>query len=143
MNINGLYAALKAVVPSSSSRDALTTWSTSSRAIPTTTAMTKGPSRRRPRRTRAAPSWEVTNTPDPSSSRRDGTSRTTCTTSTTPSSRTAKADALTARLKGGAAEAARLEAEPKNEQLVVELTEMERMMGSVNDDLEEARAHAA
>ncbi|KAL7550777.1 hypothetical protein ACHAWF_013987 [Thalassiosira exigua] len=55
----------------------------------------------------------------------------------------AEADALAARLKGVAAEAARLEAEPKNEELVVELTELERTMGSVNDDLEEARAHAA
>ena len=55
----------------------------------------------------------------------------------------AEFDQLTARLKTINAEAAQLESEPKNEELILEVADLDKKMGEMNDSLEESRAHAA
>lgn len=54
----------------------------------------------------------------------------------------AELDLLSQNLKKINAEAAQLESEPKNEELLLEVTQLEKTMTEMNDSLEEARAYA-
>ena len=55
----------------------------------------------------------------------------------------ADVDQLSRQLKSIAAEAVQLESEPKNEELILEVAELEKKLGEMNDSLEESRAHAS
>lgn len=55
----------------------------------------------------------------------------------------AEHERLSAMLKNIAAQAARLESEPKNEELMLEVVELENKMEAMNKSLEEARVHAS
>ena len=52
-------------------------------------------------------------------------------------------DQLSRQLKSITAEAVQLESEPKNEVLILEVVELEKKLGEMNDSLEESRAHAS
>jgi len=55
----------------------------------------------------------------------------------------AELDQLNEQFKSITAEAAKLESEPKNEELILELADQESNLQELNDKLEESRAHAS
>jgi len=55
----------------------------------------------------------------------------------------AEFDQLSLTLKKISSEASQLESQPKNEELLLEVIDLEKRMGDMNDSLEEARVHAS
>lgn len=55
----------------------------------------------------------------------------------------AEFDMLSAQLKATAAEAVQLESEPKNEELILEVVDLETKMTTMDDNIAELRKHAA
>ncbi len=55
----------------------------------------------------------------------------------------AELDQLARLLKSITTEAVQLESEPKNEELILEVADLEKKLGEMNDNLEESRSHAS